>query len=90
MLKKIRRWFSVLFVLASMLVGFWVYAENTSPVALTLFGFTLESQPLGLLVIATFTVGILLGLFCNVLVTSWMIFKLKRLQKPLRGFEDKK
>jgi len=89
MLKKVRRWFSALFVLASMLVGFWVYAENPNAVGLTLFGFPLGPQPLGLLVIATFVVGVVLGLFCNILMTSWMVFKLKRLQKQLRDLELK-
>lgn len=87
MLKKIRRWLSLLLIVASMLLGFWVYEENTSPVGLTLFGFVLEQHPLGLLVIITFVSGIALGLFCNVLATSWMIFKMKRLQKRLQHFE---
>jgi len=67
-----------------MLMGFWVYAENANPVELTLFGFTLEQEPLGLLIIATFAVGIVLGLFCNIFVTSWMMFKMKRLQKQIQ------
>ena len=87
MLKKIRRWTSLVFILVSMLLGFWVYAENTSAVELTLFGFTLEQQPLGLLIIATFATGIVLGLFCNIFVTSWMMFKMKRLQKQLQSLE---
>lgn len=87
MLKKIRGWLSVLFIFISMLLGFWVYAENTNPVELTLFGLALQAQPLGLLIIITFASGILLGLFCNVLATSWMIFKMKRLQKQLQRFE---
>jgi len=70
-----------------MLVGFWVYIENTNPVELTLFGLVLDRQPLGLLIIITFASGILLGLFCNVLATSWMIFKMKNLQKKLQHFE---
>jgi uncharacterized integral membrane protein len=87
LLKKIRRWLAFLFIIASMLLGFWVYVENSSPVSLTLFGFALEQQPLGLLVIITFVSGVALGLFCNVLATSWMIFKMKRMQKQLRRFE---
>lgn len=84
MLKKIRRWFFLLFILASMLLGFWVYAENSNPVELTLFGFTWEQQPLGLIIIAAFASGIILGLFCNLFVTSWILFKMKRLEKKLR------
>ena len=74
-------------IVASLLVGFWVYEENTTPVALTLFGFALDQQPLGLLVIITFVSGIVLGLLCNVLATSWMLFKIKQLQKNLLRFE---
>jgi len=84
MLKKIRRWFFLLFILASMLLGFWVYAENSNTVELTLFGFIWEQQPLGLIIIAAFSSGIILGLFCNVFVTSWILFKMKRLEKQLR------
>jgi uncharacterized integral membrane protein len=87
LLKKIRKWLSVLFIFASMLVGFWIYAENTYPVEVMLFGFPLQAQPLGLVIIVIFTSGIVLGLFCNVLVTSWMVFKMKRLQKQLQRFE---
>jgi uncharacterized integral membrane protein len=67
-----------------MLIGFWIYVENPAPVEFTLFGFVLDQRPLGLLVVTTFTLGILLGLFCNVLATSWMIFKMKQLQKQIR------
>ena len=84
MLKKIRRWFILLFIIASMLVGFWVYADNANPVALSLFGFSWEPQPLGLIIIATFTSGVVLGLICNVFVTSWLLFKMKRLEKQPR------
>jgi hypothetical protein len=87
MLKKITNLGAVVFILASMLAGFWIYSENPEPVTLVLFGFGFGKQPLGLLVIAVFALGITIGLFCNVLVTAWMAFRLKRLQKRIAELE---
>jgi uncharacterized integral membrane protein len=88
MLASLRKWLIFIFILASLLLGLWLCAENTTPVQFILFGYPLEAQPLGLLVIATFSAGILVGLLGNVLTTSWLVFRVKRLQKRLTIMEN--
>jgi uncharacterized integral membrane protein len=88
MLASLRKWFIFIFILVSLLLGSWLCAENTAPVQLVLFGYLLEAQPLGLLVIATFSAGVIVGLLGNVLTISWLLFRLKRLQKRLTIMEN--
>ncbi len=89
MLKKINNLFWLLFVLVAILLGAWVVVDNDILVNFNLFGFVLPQQPLGFLVLVAFAVGIVLGLFGNILVTSWMAIKLNRMQKRLQKQETK-
>lgn len=89
MLKKITSLLWLLFVLAAVFLGAWVVVDNDSLVVFNLFGFVLPQQTLGLLVLVAFSAGLLLGLFANVLITSWMVFKLARLQKRVQKQETK-
>ncbi len=73
----------IAFILVSMLLGFWLYSDNSEPVALVLFGFSLPQQPLGLWIVATFACGILLGLLVNVVAMSFLMMKVHRLQKQV-------
>ena len=89
MLKKIRNVLWLLLILAALFCGAWVVVDNNSLVDFNLFGLLVSRQSLGLLVLATFSVGLVVGLLCNILVTSWMVIKLKRLQKRLNKQESK-
>lgn len=85
MLKKLRSWLLGLFVFSSMLVGFWVYTENPQELQLMLFGFSMGVRSLGFWIILAFISGIALGLFCNVILTSWMGFQIRKLKKQLQS-----
>jgi len=89
MLKKIRNVLWLLFFLAAFFLGAWIVVDNNYLVDFNLFGFLIPQQTLGFLVLASFAAGLLLGLFGNILVTSWMAIKLNRFQKRLQKQEVK-
>lgn len=89
MLKKIRNVLWLLFFLVASFLGAWIVADNNHLVDFNLFGFLIPQQTLGLLVLVSFATGLFVGLFGNVLVTSWMVIKLNRLQKRLNRQEAK-
>lgn len=89
MLKKVRSVLWLLFFLAALFLGAWVVVDNNYLVDFNLFGFLISRQTLGLLVLASFAVGLLTGLLGSVLITSWMAIKLNRLQKRLQKQEVK-
>lgn len=89
MLKKIGNVLWLLFFLAALFLGAWVVVDNNSLVEFNLLGFLIHQQTLGLLVLASFAVGLFIGLFGNVVITSWMAIKLNRLQKRLQKQEAK-
>ena len=88
MLANLRKWLILLFTLISILLGLWICVENTLPAQLTLLGYSLPSQPLGLLIIVTFAVGTLTGVLGNVVTTSWLLYKLRRMQKRLNDIDS--
>jgi len=90
MVGRLRKALLLLVILVSLVLGLWPCADNTEPVALVLYGFRIEPQPLGLLVVATFGCGVIAGLLGNLLATSWLVFRLKRLQKRLVILEGRK
>lgn len=80
-MKIIQYFLMTLFVLLSMLLGFWLVSENEVQVSLVLLGFTLSESSLGVVVALTFSSGILLGLFANIIPNSLLLLKIRRLTK---------
>lgn len=63
-LKRILVWGAALLVL---LGGYWIAAENTTPVNLTLFGLALPALPLGLICCLALLAGVVLGCVVSLL-----------------------
>lgn len=89
MLKKIRSVLWLLLFLAIMFLGAWIAVDNNQLVDFTFFGFLVNQQTLGVLVVISFALGLSVGLLGNVLLTSWMAIRLNRLQKRLQKQEPK-
>jgi len=89
MLKKIRNVLWLIFFMAACFLGAWVVVDNNYLVDFNLFGLLISQRTVGFLVLASFAAGLLLGLFGNILVTSWMAIKLNRFEKRLQKQEVK-
>jgi len=89
MFKKVRSFLWLLFFLVALFLGAWIAVDNPHPIDFMLFGFSMPQQELGLLMLAVFAAGLLLGLFANIFVMAWMALKLSRLQKRTQKKEEK-
>src|SRR5690606_18042007 len=89
MLKKIRNVLWLVFFLAIVFLGAWIAVDNSQQVDFIFFGILFSRQALGMLVVGSFVAGVLLGVLGNALLMSWMLIRLKRLQKRLQKQENK-
>jgi hypothetical protein len=85
MLKKIKNILFLVFFAISFFIGCWIYIDNNILVDLSLFGLVLPRLNLGLVLLSVFSLGVLCGLFGNVLVIGWMSMKIRQLQKKVSG-----
>ncbi|UTF60751.1 lipopolysaccharide assembly protein LapA domain-containing protein [Gilvimarinus sp. DA14] len=87
-MKKVAGWIYLALALVAVFFGYLFSLENSSPVAVTLFGFTFPALGLGLWLLGFALIGLLLGM----LVTSLPVFvqarKLKSLIKRQQQLEQ--
>lgn len=92
MLKKIFRRLGLILLLLwfmlTLVVGMWVWSENSSPVVVSYFGFEFHDQALGTVMAVMFVAGFLLGAFplCVTAVVRASAHK-RQIKKILKEFE---
>lgn len=91
MLKKLFRRIALILLLLwfvlTLVVGMWVWSENSSPVVVSYFGFEFHDQALGTVMAAMFVAGFLLGAFplCVTAVVRASAHK-RQIKKMLKEF----
>jgi uncharacterized integral membrane protein len=79
-LKRMVVWSVALLVL---LGGYWIAAENTTPVTLTLFGLALPALTLGLVCCLALLLGVLLGCMVSLLPLLRLSARLRSQRRAL-------
>ena len=72
--KWLKRFLLIAWCLSMLVIGMWIYSDNTTLVTLSVFGFALENQSLGLVICSMLLLGALLGLATGLMVTSGKVF----------------
>ncbi len=95
MLKKLVKWFVrallVLWFIFTLIVGMWIWRENSTEVMVSYFGFELHQQTLGTvmttMLVAGFTLGALPMFFTTILRELSHKREIKKVKKSQKTFE---